>query len=63
VADHGVMRVARPEGEALGAHDIDIVRVAIDTICAEFRAFNEDVALRTTARHHAGVVVMEIAVA
>ncbi len=48
----------------LSAPDVDIVRVAVDTtICGEFRALDQDVALRTTSREHAGVVVVEIAVA
>src|SRR5262249_51156988 len=64
VADPGVVRVARPQGEALRADDVDIVRLPIaEAVRGELRALDDDLALRPSAREQAGLVVVQIAAA
>src|SRR5438034_1259228 len=64
VADPRVVRVARPEREAPGADDVDVVRPSVaGAVGGEFRALDHDVALRASARQEAGVVIVEAAVA
>src|SRR5262249_28324800 len=64
VAYPGVVRVARPQGEAFRADDVDVVRLPVaEAVRGELRALDDDLALRPAAREQAGLVVVQIAAA